>query len=282
MNPLTKPILLCASILLFAGAPLRAEDVELPRNLSAAIGRVAAGESSPARIAVLRRYANSDQSAPRLASRLALARHARSEGTPALALPWIEEYARPLPEHREWPVIEAHVECALIQFDLGRTYEAVRTLNVVRDNSGGLARIVTLRALSEVFERQPDIKEALAAERAALRHGNEHFKRQRDTEGLMAPKPGYERFTVWRPEMEARIEALQRLLDIEHYGLDYVLYAEAQRLRKADHPLALAFTRVGSAFRGRASENEVRIPGADFETALEKYRELADLFPGNP
>ena len=270
------------AMLLLAGARIRGAEPELPRALSAAIERVEAGDAGSARLALLRRHANSDVPGPRLAARLALARHARAEGTPALALPWIEEYARPLPEHRVWPVIEAHVECALIQLDLGRAYEAVSTLNSARENSEGLARIVTLRALSQVFEKQPDIKQALAAEQAALRHGDEFFRRQRDSEGLLLPRSGTERFLSWRPDMEARIEHLQRLLDIEHFGLDYVLYAEAQHLRKADHPLALDFTRVEGAFRGSASPAGPRIPGADFEAALEKYREITDLFPGNP
>ena len=72
---------------------------------------------------------------------------------------------------------------------------------------------------------------------------------------------------------------LERRVDIDRYGLDYVLYREAQALRKAGHPAALDFTDIAAAFRMRDERLAPSIPGADFEAARKQYIEITEIFP---
>jgi len=274
-----------AGCVLLALSPLAAQDpggAEVSARLQAAARQVEEGGGGSAQLSLLRRHAQGNEPEARRVSRLALARRERAGGNAAAALQWLEEYAAPLPANRAWPVLEAHLEAALCQFDLGRSYEALRLLQDARDHAPGLGRIHASRQLSLLLERQADLSAALEHERAALKHGTEHFRRERDTEGRGPAKPGHETFAAWKPDIEARIARLARLLDIESYGLDFVLYSEAQALRKADHPLALDFTNVRSAFDRRAPADTPRIPGADHAAARERYLEIVQAFPDNP
>jgi tetratricopeptide (TPR) repeat protein len=67
------------------------------------------------------------------------------------------------------------------------------------------------------------------------------------------------------------------LADIEEFGLDYVLYRKAQRMRRADHPRALDFVSVGRAF-GLDPEGP-GISDTDYEAARAQYIEITELFP---
>nr|MDA3833467.1 hypothetical protein [Spirochaetales bacterium] len=224
------------------------------------------------------------QSEPRLLARTALARLERKDGNSQRALEWVEEYSQPIADNFTWPRAAAFIEAARSSFDLGRAYDAVSRLNTANDQAEGLSKIAVRRMLSEFSQAQPDLKKALDLEKDALRYGNRFFKREliSETAGREPPKPGHEVWATWKPDIEQRIAELERLIRIESYGLDYVLYEEAQRIRRADHPLSLDFTNVSAAFGLRDQRIDVNIPGADFELAFEKYTMLMEEFPENP
>ncbi len=138
-----------------------------------------------------------------------------------------------------------------------------------------------MRALSEIVEGQPDVVKALRFEKQALKTGRTWFKRQRISEsaGLEPAKEGMGIWEKLKPIIEKRIEELERRVDIDRYGLDYVLYREAQTLRRANHPSALDFTDIATAFRMRNERLSPSIPGADFQAARKQYLEITELFP---
>lgn len=257
---------------------------ELPPALERALTQVEAGESRTAQIGVLSRHAHSDNAEIRLLSRTALARQERSAKNPRRALEWVEEYSQPIPDNYTWPRAAAFIEAARSSFDLGRAYDAVNRLNSANDRAEGLTKIAVRRALSELSQAQPDLKKALDLEKDALRYGNQFFKKVliSETAGHEPAKPGNDLWMEWKPLIEDRIKELERLIRIESYGLDYVLYEEAQQSRKAGHPLALDFTNVAAAFGMRNQKLDVQIPGADFQLAIDQYTMIIEDFPGNP
>ena len=174
-----------------------------------------------------------------------------------------------------------YIQAARLSAEAGQTFDAVRRLEIARDKSEGLGKIAALRALSVIVEEQPDLEKALGFEKRALTTGKRWFKRKRISEsaGLEPAKEGAEIWKKLKPIIEARIVDLERRVDIDRYGLDYVLYREAQALRKAGHPAALDFTDIAAAFRMRNERLAPSIPGADFEAARKQYIEITEIFP---
>ena len=268
--------------LLLSDCTLQVQANPIPTPLQTALERVKAGEGGPGEERVLRRYANDSREDVKLSARVGMSQSLRGRGQAREALAWVEQYATPAEENLTWPRIRGLVEAARVRVALGQTYDAVSRLNRARENSAeGLARTAVLRVLSELVETQPDLEKALEFEKNALRHGTRWFRRERrdetDATGWKPRKTGYETWEIWKPEIEARIADLERRIRIERYGLDFVLYEEAPAMRKADHPNALDFTDVASAFRLRDGEGRARAPGADFEEALAQYLEIATL-----
>jgi len=255
---------------------------ELPKQLQDALAESREPGKELQAAGVLRRYANSDDPRERVLSRTALARIDREAGHPQRAQTWVKEYSQPIPENYEWPRAAASIEYAHSAFALGQTFEAVKRLNGIKDHAQGLGRIYAQRALSVISEQQPDLSKALAFEKGALSTGKKYFKREKISEsaGYADHKAGHGHWKRLQPQIHERIKELERLLDIEKYGLDYVLYREAQMYRKADHPLAMDFTHVAAAFRIKEPMAD-KVPGADYENALESYDLLIESFEQN-
>jgi len=275
-TPLRQVIftILCLSSIAFA---------ELPKQLQDALAESRETGKELQAAGVLRRYANSDDPRERVLSRTALARIDREAGHPQRAQTWVKEYSQPIPENYEWPRVAASIEYAQSAFARGQTFEAVKRLNGIKDHAQGLGRIYAQRALSVMSEQQPDLSKALAFEKGALTTGKKYFKREKISEsaGYADHKAGHGHWKRLQPQIDERIKELERLLDIEKYGLDYVLYREAQMYRKADHPLAMDFTHVAAAFRIKEPMAD-KVPGADYENALESYSLLIESFDQNP
>lgn len=259
-----------------------AKAAELPKSLQEAVLQVQTEDAEEA-IGVLRRFAYTDNVDERLAARTALAELDRNAGRLTRASTWVEDYQNPQPENFEWPRIQAYVEAAKIQFMQGNAFESVKRLTDAKAKTTGLAKISSERALSWVVEQKPELKQALEYEKSALKTGESYFKRKKisDTAGLEPAKPGSDIWKRLKPEIEVRIADLERKIRIDSYGLDYVLYSEAQEYRKASHPLAMDFTNVAAAFN---QEGEIggRVPGADYEMAVQRYTEILEFFPNNP
>jgi tetratricopeptide (TPR) repeat protein len=250
--------------------------------LAGALEQVEAGEGQRA-FSTLRRFAFSDEIEQRLNARIALAQFDREAGRLERGASWVSEYQSIQKENFQWPRVEAFVEAQKIQFLQGKAFAAVKSLSDANGKSQGLAKISIERALSWVVEQQPDIEQALEFEKSALQTGKRHFKREKasESEGLEDVKPGFDVWSELQPDIEERIAALQRTIEIDSYGLDFVLYKEAQEFRNASHPLALDFTNVAAAF-GKDGEIGGRVPNADYEMAMFRYNELIQLFPDNP
>ncbi|MDF3128733.1 tetratricopeptide repeat protein [Kiritimatiellaeota bacterium B1221] len=261
-------------------APLKAD--ELPKSLRAAIAQVQT-EDAEKSLGVLRRFAYTDKVDERLAARTALAELDRNAGRLDRAATWVADYQNPQPENFAWPRIQAYVEAAKIQFMQGKAFESVKRLTDAKDKTSGLAKIEVERALSWVVEQKPELKQALEYEKSALITGESYFKRKKisETAGLEPAKPGAELWKELKPEIKTRISELERKVRIDSYGLDFVLYSEAQEFRKAAHPLAMDFTNVAAAF-DRKGDIGGRVPGADYEMAVERYNEILEFFPDNP
>jgi len=257
---------------------------ELPAPLRAALERVEAGAGGPGEERVLRRYAGDAQVEVRLAARVGMSRALRGRGQAREALGWVEEYAAPTPENLAWPRVQGFAEAARVRMAMGQSYDAVTRLNRARETSAeGLARMAVLRVLSDISESQPDLAKALDFELLALEHGTRWFRRRRVEEtgsrDWQAAKEGHETWLTWKPEIETRIAELRRRIRADQYGLDFVLYEEAQTLRKANHVNAMDFTDVAGVFRSRDPGLAPRVPGADFAAARARYEEIIRLFP---
>lgn len=257
---------------------------ELPTPLRNALERVEAGAGGAAEERVLRRFVSDASEEVRLAARVGMSRSLRGRGQWREALEWVESYAAATPENLAWPRIQGFVEAARGRMGLGQTFDAVSRLNRGREAAEpGLARIAVLRALSEVSEARPDLKGALEFELLALEQGVDWFRRRRveetDSREWQAAKPGHDVWLSWKPEIEARIAELRRRIRVEQYGLDFVLYEEAQTLRRADHANAWDFTDVAGVFRSRDAAVSPPVPGADFAAARERYQEILRFYP---
>jgi len=224
---------------------------------------------------------HSDDPDTRLYSRLVFSEDWLRKNNTKQAAVIINEYGSPVPVNLEWPFVLGYIQAARISAFEGETFDALRRLQVAVKKSNGLGRIHALRALSEIVETEAELVKALGFEKEALKTGKSWFKRRRISEsaGLEDAKEGSEIWVKLKPVIEARIEDLERRVDIDRYGLDYVLYREAQALRKASHPAALDFTDIAAAFRMRNERLAPSIPGADFEAARKQYLEITQLFP---
>lgn len=225
------------------------------------------------------RQANSDNVNERLYARLGMAYKNINKTNFKAAFNWIDEYSVPSDENLKWPNIQGYLLAATIKAEIGQTFDALHRINIAVDKSKGLSKVAALHTLSEIVQSKPDLKNALKKEQQALSAGNSYFKRKKvsDTSGLEPPKEGHEVWKEWKPIIEARIEELKELADIEEFGLDYVIYRKAQRYRRADHPRALDFVSVGHAF-GLDPEGP-GIRDADFEAAHKWYGEIIKTFP---
>jgi tetratricopeptide (TPR) repeat protein len=225
--------------------------------------------------------AHSDDPIKRIAGRMTEAKTWQDRNNTQQALLLVEEYTSPTPENLQWPFVLGYIQAAKLSAESGQTYDAVRRLGTARDKSEGLGKIAALRALSVIVEEQPDLEKALAFEKRALSTGKSWFKRKRisETAGLEPAKEGSEIWEKLKPIIEARIVDLERRVEIDRFGLDYVMYREAQILRRAGHPAALDFTDIAAAFRMKNERFASPVPGADFEAAREHYLEIIRLFP---
>jgi len=275
-----KFLLICGVLGVAGFLPLRAKD--LPKSLVDAVEQVGTEDAKRA-YGTLRRYAYTDQPEPRLEARIALAQLDMDAGNLPRAATWVEEYQYPQPENLEWPRVRAYVQAAKIAFMQGNAFEGVKRLTDARKLSSGLAKVSTERGLSWMVEQKPDLKQALEHEEAALKTGAGYFRRKKISEsaGWEPPKPGTDQWNQIKPEIETRIADLKRRIEIETYGLDFILYKEAQQFRKASHPLALDFTNVAAAFDEEGPIGG-KVPGANYEMAVERYTDLALGFPDNP
>ena len=224
---------------------------------------------------------HSDHQTKRLSARMAQSDSWRERNNTQQASLLVEEYSNPTPDNLNWPFVLGYIQAARLSAEEGQTFDAVRRLEIARDKSEGLGKIAALRALSLIVEEQPDLEKALGFEKRALTTGKRWFKRKRISEsaGFEPAKEGAEIWEKLKPIIEARIADLERRVDIDRYGLDYVLYREAQALRKAGHPAALDFTDIVAAFRMRNERLAPSIPGADFEAARKQYIEITEIFP---
>ncbi|MDF3131241.1 hypothetical protein P0Y35_18700 [Kiritimatiellaeota bacterium B1221] len=230
-------------------------------------------------IAQLHKSAYSDQSLIRLDSRIRLSEIYREKQQYKQAAKWVEDYALPIPENFIWPFAKGYIEAARVCAQSGQAFDAVRRLNILTQKSSGLAKVSSLRALSLIVAEQPDIPKAITFEENALNTGKVFFTRKKIsyTAGLEEPKLGFEQWKLIKPKIEERILLLRRLRDVEQFGLDYVLYSEAQTLRRSSHKQALNFTDIGTAFGLKSSQTP--LADADFTAARQKYHEIMDLFP---
>lgn len=224
---------------------------------------------------------HSDDPLKRLAGRLSESETWQERKNTQQALTLIEEYAAPIRGNFEWPFVLGYIQAAQLSAETGQIFDAVRRLEMAKAKSEGLGKIAVLRALSVIVEDQPDLQKALSFEKQALTTGISWFKRRRISEsaGMEPAKEGAEIWEELKPVIEARIADLERKVDIDQYGLDYVLYREAQTLRRSNHPAALDFTDIAAAFRIRNTSMPPSIPGADFEAARAQYVEITELFP---
>jgi tetratricopeptide (TPR) repeat protein len=226
-----------------------------------------------------RRQAYSENLEERLNARVALAVDHLGDKQFPQALTAVEEYGDPIPENLAWPTVKGYLVAAKIKAEMGQTFDAVHRINLAIEKSEGLGKVAALDMMSELIQEKPDLKSALELEKRALSEGNSYFKRKKISEsaGLEPPKEGHEIWEEWKPIIEARIEELKELADIEEFGLDFVLYRKAQRYRRADHPRALDFVSIGRAF-GLDPEGAA-IPDVDYEAARKWYGEIIKVFP---
>jgi tetratricopeptide (TPR) repeat protein len=255
---------------------------ELPKTLADAIEQSQTEEGMRV-FGVLSRYAHSDNSEHRLESRVSLAELDRKGGNLDRALTWVAEYQSPQAENYEWPRVRAYIEAAKIQFESGNTFDSVKRLLDADKESSGMAKVNVQRAISWLVEQKPDLVDALRYEKSALKTGSSYFKRMKisDSAGKEPPKLHADKWEKLKPMIEERIAFLERKIDVEKYGLDYVLYREAQGYRNASHPLAMDFTNVAAAF-GEDGEIGGKVPNVDYDKAIELYQEIIEFFPDNP
>jgi len=259
-----------------------ASHADLPKPLRDAINQSQTDEGMRA-FGVLRRYAYSDDLEHRLESRVALAELDRKEKRFDRAAAWVAEYQNPQKENYEWPRARAYIEAAKIQFEMGNTFDSVKSLSDADKETDGLAKVHVKRALSWLVEQKPDLAGALGYEKRALKTGVSHFKRTKisASAGLEPPKPNTDQWQKLKPLIKERIAYLERKIEIDKYGLDYVLYREAQVLRNASHPFAMDFTNVAVVF-GKEGNVGGKVPNANYNHAIELYQEIIDFFPDNP
>lgn len=227
----------------------------------------------------LRRLSNSDRPLERAAARISLSQYYRESNLLNQASPWVQEYSELTPENIKWPLVQGFIEYALVQSSKGEDFDALQRLNYILENQRGISKILALRALSVISEHNLDVGKAYDYENNALKHGLMFYKREKisDTAGLEPKKPGADKWDIVKTEIETRLQDLKRKKDIEAFGLDYVLYAEAQAFRRASHQLALDFTDIGTAFGLKPSKTP--LVDADFEKARDTYQQIIEQFP---
>ncbi len=224
---------------------------------------------------------HSDHPEGRLLARFERAAELLDQKQPAQALQVVSEYTQPLDENFAWPFVLGYLSGVVALAEQEQMFDAVKRLELAKNKTDGLGAVVVLRTFSEVVELQPDLLKALSYEKKALVTGKQWFRRQKisDSAGWAPEKEGMGAWKKLKPLIEARIRELERWVDIDRYGLDYVLFREAQKLRNAGHPSALDFTDIDAAFRIRGEDIRTTIPGADFLAARKQYLEIIQLFP---
>lgn len=202
----------------------------------------------------------------------------------ALVAPAAEIEAGNLSSNR----LPAYVEAALIYAARGDSDVAIRMLDYAADKTRALANIHVRAAKAEILAAQKNAEAALQQVESALRYGDKEFRRrpQKNSSASASEPAGGKPRTKPHPQadcwkhMRSRLLAsqkrLQRLLQVERHGLAFVLYAEAQVARVANHPLSLDFTLLPGATKFPQP------PKADFDHALELYAHVLELKEPGP
>jgi len=221
----------------------------------------------------------------RVRARVALAGQWRLKGKAEAAVPLVEPYAELKPENLQEPRAEGFIEAAMCQAALGRLVGAYKLLDYGKEHAEGIAAIRIRETLADMMEPIPEIEKALGYLKEAKTYGDGYFQQkliktsETDAGRMDAAKPGHEQWPALKAELEGRIAALDRKLRIQRWGLDYVLYAEAQEARKSADPLATDFTSLSHVYPGSEKTRNVPSPGADYKAALEKYDQIIKEFP---
>lgn len=230
----------------------------------------------------LQRLAKSEEEAVQVKARVALARYKRQKGNAQAAFQLVEPYCELNPVNLKSPRIEGFIEGALAQAALNKSLNAYKLLDYAKEHAEGIPGILTRVALADMVEPVPDIDKALAYLKEAVSYGDKWFRRTVISEGAgesEPPKPGHEEWQKLRPEILARINQLERLQRIEKWGLDYVLYLEAQEARKSSDPFATDFCSLRLLYPGIERYRNKPSPDADYKSALEKYDCILQEFP---
>ncbi len=259
----------------YGGLPLLAPDSRVERAV-AGLSEERTARSAEQALQRLARDRNEDAQAAACA---ALAAHWRRSGrrdrASALVKPWSDLKPGNLVLNR----IEALFEHALCEAEGGHPLSAFRILDYAREHATGLEAAYTRVAYAAVVELAHDYEKALDWLREALALGNRWANPpRRDEYERPEPPPGTGRWPPLRTEIERRVKALEYKRDVARWGLEFVLYRDAQNARKADHVQALDFTDTARLYPGQGA-GRADIPEADHRRALELYDRLIEEGP---
>jgi len=250
-----------------------------------AVGRLSDPSTSRSAEAALERLATGRDPVLQLKARVALSQHKRAAGSPEAASKWVMDYAAINAANLADDHIKGFIEAAFCQSALGRNVSAYKMLDYGKAHSQGIPAVRIGIAFADMVEAVPDLCKALTYLRETLDYGNQYFKRQRiresvgDAGPLTAAKPGDEQWPALRKTIEARIKDLERRLEIERLGLDYVLYRDAQALRKPNDPFAMDFCSLGTVYPQAGENKSVPSQGADYPQAIAIYDQIIEKFP---
>jgi tetratricopeptide (TPR) repeat protein len=221
----------------------------------------------------------------RVRARVALAGQWRLRNKAEAALPLVEPYSELKPENLVEPRVQGFVEAARCQAALNQLVGAYKLLDYGKEHAEGVPAILIRETLADMVEPIPELDKALAYLKEAESYGNEYFQQKLIKTSDTDPgkkedtKPGCERWPGLRTELQVRIATLERKIRIQRFGLDYVLYAEAQESRKSIHFLSTDFTSLSHIYPASEKTRNVPCPGADYKKALETYNEIIEKFP---
>ena len=215
-------------------------------------------------------------------ARVALAGFFRQKGKPEPALRFVKPYAELKISNLTEPQIKGFIEAALCYAAVNKTVSAYKLLDYGKQHAKGIPGVLSRIALADMVEPVPDIDKALTYCKEAISYGDKWFHRALISKGTgerEPAKPGHEKWPPLKKEILARIKRLERQLRIDKWGLDYVLYVEAQQARKSSDPFATDFSSIAYLYPGVEKHRNVPSPNADYKAALEKYNLIIKEFP---
>jgi tetratricopeptide (TPR) repeat protein len=280
--PFARFFLLLILSVFVSSAPLLADSTV---TLNKAIDALSNPRLAGAAEEKLKTLMKDEDATVRVRARVALAGQWRLKGKTEAALPLVEPYSELKPENLVEPRVQGFVEAARCQAALNQLVGAYKLLDYGKEHAEGIPAILVREALADMVEPIPELDKALAYLKEAETYGNGYFQqkliRSSDTDPGKKEdaKPGCERWPGLRTELQVRIAALERKLRIQRFGLDYVLYAEAQESRKSIHFLSTDFTSLSHIYPASEKTRNVPCPGADYKKALETYNEIIEKFP---